>query len=339
VDAIKFMQERVSAHLASEISTADMTAVWGNIAGVKGYLNKAIDNNLLASDPQLAQILKNTIAAVNVQSREDVIMNYYGKGDADSVEAFAAYTAPEKQGGCGNDGLVDNAFAFTTSSGKRMVIVCPGLVMSAIKGGSDSQSNFRNLIQTLAHEMGHHIDSRHAPALYAKLNQCLATNYADGLQIGSQSSLALKVGIYKDPAQLNLKKTEEHSAESTADFWATEAIVSYMDDYAAKLSTRDKLGFLREAYGAFCGTGDEGIHPDGKYRINVLLRNSLAMNRIMGCANRFPDGKAACKLWGGLVPFDRQQIQLKPILLPSQGHSARSPAPQEAPVSREAAGL
>ncbi len=309
-----YFSDRVMTYINGEITKSDLDSVWRNIGKIKGYLYQAIDQNYPLGrfgDLTTNLELKKTIQSIQVMSREDILlMQASDPRNPDLATLQASYADPHA---CGELGLSDNAFALPVlPSGKRYVIVCPGMVMGALKGGMDPVANFRNVLQGVAHEMGHHIDSLRYPGLYSKFSQCLATSHADGLVIGPKSSLGLKMGIYKDQRIVNSHKAEEHLFESAADYWATEAIVQYLNNEAPNLTMRDRLNVLREAYGALCGTGDEGVHPDGKFRLEVLLRSSATMNIVMGCKG-FPNGKPACSLAGATTSGD---ILIRPVLLP-----------------------
>lgn len=177
--------------------------------------------------------------------------------------------------------------------GTKYLVVCPGLVVASLGSGADDEGNFRNLIFVLAHEWGHHIDSADFSTVYSGFNSCLKKDFADGLKLPNVVSEIL-ASTQLGPEWTRQRKVDVHMREMVADFWGVQAMVEYFSRAGLNQTPSERLEFLREAYGAICGSPDDGTHPSAEFRINVLLRRNAAMAPALGCLPRL--GESYCGL-------------------------------------------
>lgn len=168
---------------------------------------------------------------------------------------------------CNRDGLEENAFADVVAK-KNYVIVCPG---DYLAGFDRSERHLRpsemlqaNEVWTLGHETGHHVDATDHPIMYENMRACLAENHAAEL---------------KGPVA-------DYMSEITADHWGNEELASYLARF--KTATA-RFAALKQSMISLCDSEDDGTHPEGRFRIEMLRRNPR-IHKIMGCLN--PDQSA-----------------------------------------------
>ncbi len=146
--------------------------------------------------------------------------------------------------GCSKNMFMDNAFA-TEMGQKKVVIICPGEIIGSVEfakeEGLPAGYEIGPLIMTLGHELSHHFDFTVYPEAYNGLLQ-------------------------------HLNKADSYGAEITADIWGLKAFAIA----TASLSNSPYRNTLtRGALNDLCGTSDDGEHPDGAFRMNVLASEYL----------------------------------------------------------------
>ncbi|MEQ9500401.1 MAG: hypothetical protein RIT81_26230 [Deltaproteobacteria bacterium] len=224
------------------------------------------------------------IAAMKKALRDVVVLDMDGVIQVrnDAKNTFAATMGAGFERICGWDGMQINAFAARlpdpTNVKKRYLVICPGLVLSARGKGAFAWRSLPGVLGTVLHEFAHHIDYLGAPSVFGELETCVRKHHHLFLkpQPGEENLVSWMV---MTPAQRQDLKTKRHMSEITADIWALEAYAPYLERVAAS----GRLDMLRMSFGGFCGTPDEGIHPDGDYRIGQLVRGDPAIARLMGC--------------------------------------------------------
>ncbi|HEX7672612.1 MAG TPA: hypothetical protein VF412_00505 [Bdellovibrio sp.] len=147
--------------------------------------------------------------------------------------------------GCDKDMFMDNAFATEMKKNQKVVIVCPGELIGSVEfakaEGLPHGFEVGPLIMTLGHEMGHHFDFTVFPEAYPGLMQ-------------------------------TLNKGDSYGSEITADIWGIKAFAIA----TANLNNSNyKTTLIRGAMNDLCGTPDDGEHPDGQFRVDVLAKGYL----------------------------------------------------------------
>ncbi len=155
---------------------------------------------------------------------------------------------------CGKDGLADNAFAWQ-SDGKDYVVICPGDYVAEL-GPEDATLPLEKLplagsVWTLGHETGHLFDSDGHEQTYGKLQACMKESYSNGLS----------------------HHVTDYMREISGDYWGSEALAQYLHTLK---SPREKLRALQESLEGICGEQmpDDGEHPNGRFRIENLVRRN-----------------------------------------------------------------
>ncbi|MGZ3808778.1 MAG: hypothetical protein ACXVCE_11890, partial [Bacteriovorax sp.] len=195
---------------------------------------------------------------------------------------------------CGSDGLIDNAFA-TTLKGDRYVLVCPGFLITLNQTASDSE-RFNSILHAISHEMGHHIDnSKVGNELYAPYLNCLSKNYSDSFK-KSKSDEKFCKSNEKDPAKCSAKVALSHAGELIADQWGIRVTAIHVKAENYSFGETDQM--LTDSWSKLCGTGDEGIHPAGDFRIGTLMRKNPGITDYLGCNQSETDLKPACTFDG-----------------------------------------
>jgi hypothetical protein len=190
-----------------------------------------------------------------------------------------------------------NAFAYPLN-GSKYLVVCPGLILSAIGEGKSDENNIANFLFVLGHEWGHHIDSTDFPAIYWKYRNCLMDHYADGLaDPGPAPRPDGTIDIMDYLAErVKARRVDSHLHEITADFWGQQTVLAYQRSIFGPLTPEGLLYVLRQGVGILCHGTDTGKdHPAGAFRIGLMLRNNPGIMRVMGCA-RTHGNKPSCTL-------------------------------------------
>ena len=257
-----------------------------NVKRLKGLMAKSIDQSNF-----------DDATKANFKSIEDsvVIGNFHDfiekTGLEDNVLAQLLGSA------CGTDGLVDNAFA-TELNGQRYVLVCPGFLITLSQSADDTE-RFNSILHAISHEMGHHIDnSKVGDALYAPYLNCLSNNYADQFKRSKDDDKYCNAKDRKIE-DCNKQVVASHSHELIADQWGIRSTNIYMREQLYSAADADQL--LTDSWAKLCGTGDEGIHPTGDFRIGTLLRTNPDITTYLGCnnsSNSNLDSKPACTFSG-----------------------------------------
>jgi hypothetical protein len=256
---LRYVSE-LQAELRSEIVPIEARAVLSNLGRIRDLTESAIDQQIQLG--VLATPLKHTIGGVSLvlQINEDLIRMY-------GAEAYSALVGGYYEA-CGEHALSDRVYT-QYHDGRWFLVVCAGRLIAAVGSGAHAESNFRNLVRVISHELGHTIDSGVMSGLYSDFTSCLANRERE------VNGRSLFTSVYW---------VGTRSTEITADFWAIQSVAEYLRSREGRrLNPRGRLEFLREAYAALCESEDDGTHPDGRYRVEVLLRGDAGIQAIMGC--------------------------------------------------------
>jgi hypothetical protein len=256
-----------------------------NVEKIKGYLYQAIDQS--GFDAATKFKFKATVQTIVVGNFADFL---------ERTDLENNVLAQMLSNACGSDGLIDNAFA-TTIKGERYVLICPGFLITLNQAATDEE-RFNSILQAIAHEMGHHIDNGQVGnELYAPYLSCLANNYVDKFNKTKEDEKFCKQNS-KDPAKCNLQVAVSHAGELIADQWgiAVTAIHAKNSVY----STFQTEQMLTDSWAKLCGSGDEGIHPTGNFRIGTLMRTNPAISSTLACLSSETDAKPACTFDGAV---------------------------------------
>ncbi len=268
--------------LKAEIGQVEFKALGDKVENIRSTLQAAIRKDFELKFEVSMTLLRDKM----IQEIGNIII-------LDSEKIYDAFATPpshrtelikDYERTCGLDGMADNAFARQVENSKYL-IVCPGLLMTAAGGGNDIFSNTVNMLQVLGHEMGHHIDFAFKTEFYNNYLTCLGNHYSNELldpllnpEIGTNyQKLAA-------PENTMVRKMISHGREITADYWGTKTVAQYLYQIAKISNFTMNLEVLKQSHEYLCGTGDEGIHPTGDYRIGHLLRYDSDISQIMGCA-------------------------------------------------------
>lgn len=209
-----------------------------------------------------------------------------GMGPEAADEALVADVVKD----CGQDGMVDNAFAFD-HEGVNYVVLCPGAAIAAL-GPSDKHLKAKDLalagvIWLMGHETGHHIDAGAHPVTYAKLASCIADNYLDDLG---------EIDDDGNKKSISRSDVNHYMSEISADYWGSEELASFLEK--AK-SPRQQIRIVQESLEFLCGTVDDGSHPSGRFRIENLVRRNPRIHKALGCkAPKAQQSQPTCTLRG-----------------------------------------
>lgn len=254
-----------------------------NVSKIKNYMYQAIDGTQF--DTTTKANFKNVVKSIVVGNFNDFLQR---TDLEDNVLAQILSNA------CGSDGLVDNAFA-TTLKGDRYVLICPGFLITLNQAATDGE-RFNSILQAIAHEMGHHIDNGDAGnAIYAPYLGCLANNYSDRFNKTKDDEKFCKKNE-KEPAKCNDQVVLSHAGELIADEWGIA--VTALHAKAESYSVADADQMLTDSWAKLCGTGDEGIHPTGDFRIGTLMRKNQEINNLLSCSSSETDAKPVCSFSG-----------------------------------------
>ncbi|HEX7675848.1 MAG TPA: hypothetical protein VF412_16845 [Bdellovibrio sp.] len=201
---------------------------------------------------------------------------------------------------CDSDGLKPLAVADDTdqtrAQGNQTLLICSGRFAFHTKDDLPIE-HLANEFQVAAHEMSHIMSYHWEPQMYRGLRKCVQNRNAS--QIVSEYLQALKDNqSYTEEGAKNIEENktafvDDHLEEYTPDFWAKGAIVQYFKNEGKSLSPTEKLNFLQNAYGYFCGSPESGDHPSGKLRIEMMGFDSN-VRKQMGCTS--PTKSPSCGL-------------------------------------------
>lgn len=182
---------------------------------------------------------------------------------------------------CGSDGMVANAFA-TTLDRERYVLICPGFLIT-MSQEPDMKERFNTILLAISHEMGHHLDnSKLGNDMYRPFMSCLAENHVEKFNSTEDDKKFCKKNE-KDPAACKMKIVESHAGELIADAWGIKVLNLHARAQNYSFAETDSL--LVSTWAGLCGTGDEGIHPSGDFRIGTSLRSDPGIVEYLACGN------------------------------------------------------
>lgn len=254
-----------------------------NVSKIKNYMYQAIDSS--AFNNEAKENFKGIVKTIVVGNFADFLQK---SNLENSVFAQILGNA------CGSDGLVDNAFA-TDLKGERYVLICPGFLITLSQTAS-AADRFNSILQAISHEMGHHIDnSKVGNDLYAPYLSCLAKNYITRFNKTKDDEKFCKTNI-NEPKKCNEKVVISHAGELVADQWGilTTAIHAKSESYS--FSEAEQM--LTDSWVKLCGSGDEGVHPTGDFRIGTLMRKNPSINEYLSCSPSDVDLTPSCTFAG-----------------------------------------
>ncbi len=296
-------QSQLDRGIDEEVGRAELAAIEGNVQRLRGYLEQAIDAHFPANH-LLNRTMKSEIAAVEIVYVR-TLATQMRESHPDAPVLLRGFAE-----GCGMDGLADNAFATTTrwpdGTVNRYLMICPGTLLSAGKPVQGLDAGFNNVLQTLAHELGHHVDAQRFPAVYGFYSRCLRGHYADVL-----GDRALRPGSLATPLEIFSPldaRVNNHLNEIVADYWAAWTTHFYLQAEALHLTAAGRLDALRQIYGSLCGSVDEGIHPTGDFRLETILRTNRGIRGQLGCDSRSATSRPACDLRGVLTVLSELEL-------------------------------
>ncbi len=256
-----------------------------NIAKIKGYMKEAIAQSSFDEITKLR--FSTTVDQVVVGNFSDFIEKTNLENDIFAQLLMNA---------CGSDGLVENAFA-TELNGEKYVLVCPGFSI-ALKQNASDESRFNTILQALAHEIGHHIDNgKFGNEIYAKYLTCIANNNAKNFNKTKDDK---KLCDKKETTVelCNMKVAISHGGELVADQWGI--LVTALHAKKMNYSFNDAETLLTDSWVKLCGSGDEGIHPSGDFRIGTLMPTNPKIEEVLACQPK-ETPKIACSFDGEVI--------------------------------------
>lgn len=269
--------ERRIGEIESVVTSAE------NEVRLKNYMYQSIDESKFTAETKTH--FKDIIKTVQLGNFSDYVEK---TGLEDSVLTQLLNNP------CGSDGLVDNAFA-TTLNGQRYVLVCPGFLITLSQTPS-ATDRFNSILQAIPHEMGHHIDnSKVGNELYAPYLNCLSKNYPEQFKRNAADTKFCATPE-TSAEKCNDKVVLSHAGELIADQWG----IRTLDLHARfeKYSFADTDQLLTDSWSKLCGSGDEGTHPTGDFRIGTLMRTNPGIASYLSCDNSSVNAKPACTFNG-----------------------------------------
>jgi hypothetical protein len=249
---------------STKVRLGDFESVISNVDNankIKEYMYQTIDKNNFDNKTKLK--LKETVKSITVKTFTDFIEepgrtnNFLGK--------FVR--------NCGPTGFRPGAFAAYTPEGEKYVIVCPTFSI-LLRKVSTEQERFNTVLHVITHEMAHHLDdSEMGVEIYNPYLKCVADNYADKLSINISGK---KCRANSAPCLTNT--TLKHAGELIADQWAAEVVALHSKTEHSTYSDAEEL--VVDSMTNLCASRDEGIHPDGDFRIQSLIRTNF---EALGC--------------------------------------------------------
>lgn len=255
-----------------------------NVALLKSYMRQAIDESHFSdSTKESFKAIQSTVLIGN-------FADFIERSGLEDDALGQLLGSP-----CGSDGMVANAFA-TTIKEQRYVLICPGFLI-ALSQTASPKERLNSVLQAVSHEMGHHIDnSQVGNELYKPYLSCLSENYVDKFNSTDDDKKYCKKTA-KDAADCNLKITTSHAGELIADAWGIKVLNIHARTEAMSIPQADSM--LTSSWASLCGSGDEGIHPTGDFRIGTLLRTNPDISDYLAC-NNSSITRPACALEGAV---------------------------------------
>jgi len=170
---------------------------------------------------------------------------------------------------CGPDGTKANAFAINIGE-EKFILLCKGMVTATVNPHDDAKKMMESLYFLLGHEFGHILhqqDREH----YQRFKECIA-DHPSKKHLAHNSKNFL-VQLFSDT------KIEPHMGEIVADYWGVKMVTNRSHNY----NIAEALNLVRSSFAFLCKSRDEGIHPNGHYRINFLLRSNPDLINSLAC--------------------------------------------------------
>jgi hypothetical protein len=281
IRSYKITNQEIMASAKKRISGFE-TAVTSpeNIALLKKYMKQAIDESKF--DQVTKNNFKSTIDSIIIGNFNDFLDRLNLEDDAKLTDIL--------MNPCGSDGLVSNAFA-TTLNKDKYVLICPGFLLT-LSGSSSPEEKLNTVLLSISHEMGHHIDnSKVGKEIYKPYLSCLANNYADQLNKSKDDAKFCK----KNPAECNYKVVESHAGEIIADTWGAKVVNIHARTQGYSSGETETL--VVDTLNQLCGSGDEGTHPTGDFRMTTLLRMNTDLMSTLACGQEAAV-KTVCSIEG-----------------------------------------
>ena len=194
---------------------------------------------------------------------------------------------------CGSDGMDVNAFA-TNFNKQKYVLICPGFLIT-LSQTANEQERFNTILHAITHEMGHHIDNNAmGDEVYMPYLSCLSNNYSSKFSKTRKDEKFCKKKSVSE-AECNMEVVKSHAGELVADQWGIKVLAIHAKSEAYDVDQAESL--LINSWTNLCGTTDEGIHPNGDFRIGTLLRLNPETSDYLSC-NNSEVTKPACNLDG-----------------------------------------
>lgn len=260
-----------------------MRAAKKRVGGIETVVTDPANVNLLKTYMKKAIYQSNfsEVSKVGMASIVDsVIIGNFGDflertGMEDNVLAQLLSNA------CGSDGMVANAFA-TTLNKDKYVLICPGFLIT-MSQEPDMRERFNSILLAISHEIGHHLDNgKLGNEMYRPFMTCLAEKHVDKFNSTEEDKKFCKKNE-KDPAACKMKVVESHAGELIADAWGIKVLNIHAREQRYSFAETDAL--LVSSWANLCGTGDEGIHPSGDFRIGTSLRSNPDIVEYLACGN------------------------------------------------------
>lgn len=254
-----------------------------NIALLKSYMIQAINESLF--DEATKANMRSTINSIVIGNFGDFI---------ERANLDDSFLSQLMMNACGSDGMVANAFA-TTLNNDKYVLICPGFLIS-LSQTADMNERFNSILHAISHEMGHHIDnSKMGNEIYKPFLSCISNNYSSQFNKTADDEKFCKKNE-KDPQACKDKVTISHAGELVADAWGVKVTNIHARRMNYSFAETDTM--LTNSWLNLCETGDEGIHPSGDFRMQIILGRDPGFNDLMACNNASNLGKPACTLEG-----------------------------------------
>lgn len=240
---------------------------------VQKYLTKTIHQRIQFNNPEDAEKMLLALSSDRVEFVD--ALEILSSKPANKAELLSNLVES-----CGKDGMEDNDFAIELDE-KNYVVICPGDYLAISADSANKKMTFQDLaaqLWTLGHEMGHLIDAGAFPKSYTQFHTCVDENYLEDL------------------APIEGKILSDYMGEISADYWGTEAladILKYVND------NQQRLIILQNSLESLCGTEKDDVHPDGRFRIENLVRRNPRLSEVLGCEEDLEiEFKPSCTLRG-----------------------------------------
>lgn len=164
---------------------------------------------------------------------------------------------------CGQKGEFPSAFQ---NRSLGWIVLCPGLIERAkTLSGGDPEVLMSLLVHSMAHELGHSLDSDEFPHWHRKLRNCLISSQADlaGRFAGKDRKLDV----------------ESRLSEISTDHWAIEALVKNFR--SRKLPREVALQHLKTALFDQCGKPGAPPYPSGQFRIEGIAAGNRSLRSFL----------------------------------------------------------